>query len=821
MSIFPVVTCRPRQRVSLWLAVWGCCAVNVCCAFGGEAENFAEYVEPLLARRCYECHSHAAGEASGGLVLDSRAGWAVGGDSGPSVVPGKPEDSLLWKAVQYDLPHLQMPPEGRLPPEELTILEQWIRAGAFDSRSGGGTERPRIIDLEEGRKWWAFTPVETGIRKSGESVSAAVDRLIRETLSDHALSLAAPADRDVLLRRVTYDLTGLPPDSQRTDRLLRGPESDWNSAYAAYVDELLASPQFGEKWGRHWLDLARYADSNGASFNPPFRAAWRYRNWVIQSINDDLSVRDFIAAQLAGDLMPAETQAQADRNLIATGFLMLGSKVLGEFDKEQLTLDVVDEQLDTIGKSLLGMTVGCARCHDHKFDPIPQVDYYALAGILSSTVTLEDRLGGPKEDESDWSRRGLGEGGDQRLQEFLKDNRYAWIKATAKRFQAISALQALTAPATENASSVSPEMLQKAQAEVQRATETLTALEAQMPPYAMAVRDATKPEDIPLRIRGVPASRGDIVPRGFLQVVARVEPPAISGSVSGRLQLAEWITSNENPLTARVYVNRVWKHLFREGLVRSVDNFGTTGELPTHSRLLDLLAGEFVAADWHLKPLVRQLVLADAYRCACGTPGADDPENRLLAVQNRRRLEAEEIRDTMLWLADALDQSPGGGMIDQLPIGDLSSLGPALDISDTRRTIYQPIFRTLEDPLLRIFDGADTAMTTGARSRTVVATQALYFLNAEAVRRTADHLGRELRLGQPAPTGARNVADDAAALVRAAFSRIVCRPPTQAELAILVRYLIAQGDVASGITPHDVSKLCQAILASTQFQFLE
>jgi hypothetical protein len=781
----------------------------------GDVEFFREYVEPLLARRCYECHSHASEEASGGLVLDSKAGWSVGGDTGPSIVPGKPEESLLWKAVQYNLPHLTMPPDGKLPADELALLERWIREGAADPRTSGKAAHRTGIDLEKGRQWWAFQPVPP--KSFSGSLADQIDQRITEKLQDEGIDPAPPATIPALIRRLSFDLTGLPPRKEDLQKIAAARESDRPARVAEYVDRLLASRQFAEKWGRHWLDVARYADSNGSSFNPPFHEAWRYRNWVIDAVDRDLPVNEFIARQLAGDLLPAANQAERDENLIATGYLMLGSKVLGEFDKEQLTLDVIDEQLDTIGKSLLGLTVACARCHDHKFDPIPQSDYYALAGILWSTVTLDDRIGGPKEDESDWSRRGLGDGGDERLLLFLKAQRYAWVKATGKRFQAASKLAELERT-NGTAAGRNQEALTAARDELRDAERALAALEAQLPAYAMAPRDADQPVDIPLRVRGVPASHGPVVPRGFLQVAAFQGQPRVSAQSSGRLELAEWVTSDKNPLTARTYVNRVWKHLFREGLVRSVDNFGTTGERPTHPELLDDLTGAFLQSRWRLKPLVRAIVLSQAYQRSSGTPPAEDPENRLFSVQNRRRLEPEEIRDSLLQLSGRLDQSTGDSLIGHLPIGDVSNLGEALRIGDQRRTVYQPVIRTLEAEVLQIFDAPNSAMSTGARSRTIVAPQALYFMNSEFVHQAAERIAEQAAANVVIEADSPRALKDA---VSRCFQAIVHRSPTAAEQAVLLGYLENQAAGPSGLSRHDLMKLCQTILASTQFQFIE
>ena len=797
--------------------------------------HFNDYILPLLQQRCYDCHSHEFDEASGGLVLDSKAGWSVGGDSGPPIVPGKPDKSLLLKVIRYQVSGLEMPPDGKLSDEEIGWVEDWIADGAVDPRADGKAAEKRTIDLDTGRSWWAFQPLPEPSDVDGRGARLGrgnlVDPFINRKLADAGLQPAAPADEEVLLRRLSYDLTGLPPSTEALglqslpsgDSASGGARVSSTDDLARAVDHLLDTRQFAEKWGRHWLDLARYADSNGSSFNPPFRKAWKYRNWVIEAIDQGMPIDEFIRKQIAGDLLPYDDQQERDANLIATGYLMLGSKVLGDFDKQQLTLDVADEQIDTIGKSLLGLTVACARCHDHKFDPIPQVDYYAIAGILTSTVTLEDRLGGRLADESDWSRRGLGPGGDEELQAFLDENRHDWTAAVGKRFRArreVEKLEAKLADAPGSEEEPLREKLAEQREKLADAERTLSDFARQLPDYAMAAADAEQTGDEALRIRGVAGSPGQIVPRGFLQVATDGEArPEIPEDRSGRLELARWITSSDNPLTARVFVNRVWKHLFREGLVRSVDNFGTMGEQPSHPELLDELTARFVANGWQLKPLVRELVLSDAYRRSTGPVPDSDPENRLLATQNRRRLDPEEIRDTLLELQGALDLSPGEGMIDHLPISDVSNLGEALKISDHRRTIYQPVIRTLEPTVLQVFDAPVNTMTTGARSKTVVAQQALFFLNSQDVVATAESVAGELLQGRESLTTA--TASTVSGLVDQAFTQIVGRQPKEQEREVLLRYTTRQADDLYGLTRHDALKLCQTILSSTQFQFLD
>ncbi|MCC7420289.1 MAG: DUF1553 domain-containing protein [Planctomycetaceae bacterium] len=353
-------------------------------------EYFETHIRPLLVKRCYECHSAEAKELKGGLALDTRSGWAAGGDSGPAIVPGKPDESHLIAAVRYQ--SFEMPPKGRLPEAEIALLVKWVERGAPDPRDGttpAKAEAATAIDFDKARQFWAFQLPEARRAPAVQNADWPADDLDRHILArleDRGLQPSPDADRATWLRRVTQDLTGLPPRPVDLEDFLADSRAD---ATARVVDRLLASPEFGVHWGRHWLDVARYADSNGSDFNATFFNAWRYRNYVIDAFNDDKPYVDFVREQIAGDLLPAATDEQRERQLVATSFLMVGAKMLSERDKSKLTMDVVDEQIDTVGKAFLGMTLGCARCHDHKFDPIPTEDYYALAGIFRSTVTLE------------------------------------------------------------------------------------------------------------------------------------------------------------------------------------------------------------------------------------------------------------------------------------------------------------------------------------------------------------------------------------------------------------------------------------------------
>lgn len=356
-----------------------------------EGDDFFEsQVRPILVKHCYECHSEQAGERNGGLWLDRKAGWAEGGDSGPAIVPGKVETSLLIESIRYRNEDLQMPPNGRLSAKEIAVLEKWVAVGAPDPRDAAveNTVRRKDIDYEQARQGWAYRPLQdqpVPVIQPDDWAGSNVDAFLLDKLREAGVEPGTDATPEQLIRRVYYDLTGLPPTQSEVAAFVADPSTE---AFTAVVDELMSRRAFGEKWGRHWLDVARYADSNGGDRNFTFYQAWRYRNWVIDAFNCDLSYYDFVRAQLAGDLLPADSDGQRGKQLVAATFLSLGPKMLTERDKEKLFLDTADEQIDTMGRAFLGLTLGCARCHDHKFDPISQEDYYALAGIFRSTEVV-------------------------------------------------------------------------------------------------------------------------------------------------------------------------------------------------------------------------------------------------------------------------------------------------------------------------------------------------------------------------------------------------------------------------------------------------
>jgi cytochrome c553 len=643
-------------------------------------EFFENRVRPLLVANCFTCHSADTNSRSG-LRVDDRNGLLVGGSRGPAIVPGNPDASLLIKAVGYR-GKLKMPPERPLAENEVAILRRWIKEGApWTKVESVAADRHVTADYERLRKeHWAWQPLQNP-QPPHVADSAwpkdAIDSFLLSRLKSKGLKPVGDAARLPLIRRVTFDLTGLPPSLAEIDNFVAD-RSPTSVALERVVDRLLASPTFGERWGRHWLDVARYAESTGSARNLPFPHAWRYRDYVIDAFNNDKPYDEFIREQIAGDLLPSSTQAERTERLIATGFLALGVKDVNQRFKVRYVMDNIDEQIDTVTRSTLALTASCARCHDHKFEPIPTADYYALAGIFSSTdmcAALRNKMGGGGLDY----------------------------------FDPQMMLRLPTAPGSKQVS------------------------------VGLGARDAKVVSDAAIRIRGIAEKHGPVVPRGFLSVVHYSGQPAVNLKQSGRLELAEWLTSPQNPLASRVIVNRVWHHLFGEGIVKSVDNFGVTGDAPTHPELLDHLARRFIRDGWSIKRLVRTIVLTRAYRLSTQAPAENvalDPENELLWRHTPRRLEAEEIRDATLAAAGRLDFSrPVGSPTMNLPVRELTNSGPQAKHlieeaqSSRHRSVYLPLLRGLTPESLAVFDFAEQGMVTGDRDTTTVAPQALYLLN--------------------------------------------------------------------------------------------
>lgn len=807
-----------------------------------QVEFFEKHIRPLLAARCYSCHAVKTGKAEGDLTLDSRRGWQNGGENGPAIVPGDVAGSLLIAAVRYEDDGMQMPPDKALPAEAVVLLERWVKMGAPDPRDQVMTHAaasPAPSDPVAGRLHWAFRPLrqlEIPDVKTIDWSRSEIDHFVLAELEAADLAPATDADRRALLRRTCFQLTGLPPTEEQSVNFL---SNQSHSAFAQLVDELLASRHFGERWGRHWLDLARYADSNGLDENFLFREAWRYRNWAIAAVNDDMPYNEFLRQQIAGDLLPFDSVEQHDRQRVAAGFLVMGPKVLLGNNAKERIMDVADEQLDTIGKTVLGQTLGCARCHDHKFDPVPTADYYALAGIFTSTNVMEQRymLGQQRVMEQ---LVGLGPNGEEVDNDYeafwrSKDKHNEHVKQANQALKLLKEgdRDALTAFSVKHENAVAEGVLdetltqeERVKRQETRVAEVVAAAKPrEIPPRAMVPSDSETPKDEAIRIAGQFDQPGDTVARGVLRVVSDhgIEIPA---GQSGRLQLADWLCDVENGagrVAARVYANRVWRHLIGRGLVRTVDNFGRTGEEPSHPELLDHLATRLIESGWSTKALIREIVLSRTFALSSEHNGAAqtvDPDNHLLWRAHRRRLEPEAIRDAMLSAAATLDLTPMDSTVSYL--GDQAT---AVGKNENRRrtdfpcrSVYLPVIRNDLPEVFDAFDFADPHATTGMRPETMVATQGLFILNDKSVMDAAEATTRRILNDVSS--------NDTERTVDSMFELVVNDSATAAERGSLVEFIQSTTEQLK----HDGEKepavralaiACHALFASSRFQILE
>lgn len=801
-------------------------------------EFFENRVRPLLIRHCYSCHSRQSGTSEGNLLLDSQKGWQHGGDQGPALVPGEPDNSLLIRAVRYADADLQMPPKRTLSKEDISLLEHWISIGAPDPRSESAAPAVKPSDPVAGRKHWAFrtlTPSQVPVLKNDSWPRTTIDSFVLAALDTEGLSPSPDADQRTMCRRLYFQLHGLPPSQQQMDEFLSDSRPD---SVKHLVDQLLDSPAFGQRWGRHWLDLARYADSNGLDENFLFREAWRYRNWVIDAVNEDKRIDEFILEQIAGDLLPFDSIEQRDQQRIATGFLAMGPKVLLGNSADERIMDVADEQLDTIGKTVLGQTLGCARCHDHKFDPIPTADYYALAGIFTSTRVMETRymLGQQRNMEQ---LVGLGTDGEQTDDEYEAFWRER-DKRTERVKQGKAALELLQKDDTTGLASfaesnsdvvaASATLLElpkeeRIQGQQKRIAELEAAAKPQpIPPRAMIASESSKPANEHIRLAGQFDQRRTEVNRGFLKVFGAATE-RIPENQSGRLQLGTWLTNVETGagrMAARVLSNRIWHHLIGRGIVRTVDNFGRSGEPPTHPELLDHLAKSLIDSDWSTKSLIRRIVLSRTFAMSSQHDDHShsvDPENRWLWRAHRRRLDPESFRDAMLSVAGNLELEQLDSTVSYL--GDQAT---AVGKNENRRrtdfkcrTVYLPVIRNDLPELLNVFDFADPHATTGMRPKTMVATQGLFVLNDESVMQAAEETARRLL--------ATADKKDNPQLVTDLFELVLNSTPDERERDDVLVFL----DASVADQPDDDGEailkawtmVCHALFASSRFQLLE
>ncbi len=790
-------------------------------------EFFENRIRPVLVEHCYKCHAADADKVRGKLLLDTREATRAGGETGPAVVPGKPEKSLLLSAIKHE--DLEMPPDRRLPKEVVADFEKWIRAGAADPREGPAAADVvhQEIDIEAGRKFWAFQPV---VHPSVPNVRDKswprdeIDAFVLARLEDAGLQPVAAADTETLLRRLCFDLTGLPPTVEQRARFERATAANVTSAVVDLVDELLDSPAFGERWGRHWLDVARYGESNGNSRNATFPYAWRYRDYVIQAFNRDTPYDEFIQQQIAGDLLPAPSVDERNRNLIATGFLALGSKpVIRGGNGKGFIPDVAADQIEVTMRGILGMTVFCARCHDHKFDPIPTTDYYALAGIFASSQTL---YGGSRGNMGGAPATGFHvlasrDAGEVKAYEDWKKR----LANLQKRQREVGREVKKLRPRKKGAAPKNPQKYDQLLAEQKEIAKELKKLQqdrVEPPGQAMGIAEGDKVTEVPVYVRGEKAS-GPPIPRHFLTVAYEGEMPSLPPDSSGRLELAQWLTSPSNPLAARVIVNRIWSHLFGEGLVRTVDNFGVNGDRPTHPELLDYLAAEFVANDWSMKRFIKRLVLTRTYQLSSAHQDKNyeaDPDNLLLWRHPRWRLEAEAIRDAILTASGQLDLTPPQGSV-------VESRGEVL-IQDkltpdtfhqpsNHRSVYLPILRNGLPEMLEVFDLGDPSLVVGKRDTTTVPSQDLYLMNSPFVIEQAQHFARLLQAE----------AKDDGSRIELAYLRALGRQPTDPERQRAASFLAMSREALEKNTADTDQRLtdawaslCQALFVSAEFRYL-
>lgn len=922
-----------------------------------QTEFFEQKIRPVLADRCYKCHSAEADKIKGGLLLDTREGVIRGGESGAMIVPGDPDKSLLIQALRYTDESLKMPPKEMLSTNQIADFAAWVRMGAPDPRAEKTARTYRVTTNS-----WAFRAPELPPIpkvKNKKWASQPIDAFILARLEQKKLLPAKSADKRTLIRRASFDLTGLPPKPEQVEAFLRDSSPE---AFAKVVDQMLDSRQYGENWGRHWLDVARYADSNGLENNVLLTNAWRYRDYVIKAFNSDKPFDEFAREQIAGDLLPANSETNKHEKLIATGYLVLGPKSLNDPEQEKVLMDVADEQIDVTMRGFNALTVSCARCHDHKFDPIPTRDYYALAGIFRSTRTLaagrqnpgvfwHERMLAPRGvaeefeayeakvaqmqadltaarqmnrtfaggmnsktmagivvDNTDAQITGtwkpsnystnfvdanyLQDGNDKnnkgknsaRFVPMLpKSGRYevrvsytpSWNRATnvpvriesaegvktvsinqrlaptfdkaftsvgvfdfaagtngaviisnagTTGFVVVDAVQFLPAESMTMMASETPAARPKpvkllSMVEQEELDDKLQELQSKAPPdlpRAMAVQDGSV-QNCRINIRGDTQKLGEEVPRGFLGILGgfRLE----SQSDSGRLELANWIASRRNPLTARVMANRIWHHLFGRGLVPSTDNFGALGDLPIHPELLDYLAIQFMNDGWSCKKLIRSIMLSSAYQMS-SEMNADaygkDPDNRYLWRMSRRRLPAESIHDALLLVSGQLDESSGGpafsGGVNPMPnpAGRPAQVQPSY-----RRAVYQPTLRNNVPEILQIFDFVDPHVLNGKRHITTVATQSLFMMNSPYVIDLAKRWSQKLA-SAPGSDQTR---------VSKAYEEAFGRPPSRDETQRALRYV---ADFSAEIDPGSTDSVrdrawrsfCHALLASSEFRFL-
>lgn len=779
--------------IPLWAAlvlILATASIGLADDSAGDTDFFERRIRPILVEHCYACHSEDAQEQQGGLLLDRQSGWLAGGNTNAAVVPGEPEVSLLITAVRYDDENLQMPPDGQLDRATVQVLEQWVRMGAPGPRNDrGDTAFSRLGDQEylfgEAASHWSFQPV-AAVEPPDTPQAAwnynSIDRFVWEGQVRQRLSPSAPADSRTLIRRLYFDLTGLPPLDAEVDQFVRRAAMDRPGTIRETIDALMETPAYGHHIARLWLDVARYADTDSA-YRPDTRTphyfpfAFTYRDYVIASFNDDKPFDQFIKEQLAADLMGFDADAP---ELAALGFLAVGPHA------NRAPNEALDDWIDLTTRGLMGISVACARCHDHKYEPIPTADYYALRGVFAA-LTRPSPL--------DEKRQPLVSGYEPAPSDFADYHRQRKQIDTK-----IAAAAGKKARGNNRPVAVKIRETELAQ---------LLLFHPGAPARAMVVLEKPRPPAAYVHIRGDATARGEPVPRRFLKIIDPVQPPFPDNS-SGRLQLAEKIVDPQNPLTARVFVNRVWGQLIGSHLVDTPSDFGLQGAPPTHPELLDWLTADFMAHQWSVKHLVRSIVSSQTYQQSSehrNAMAAMDPQNRQLWRANRKHLSIEAMRDAMLMVSGELDLTPRGRAAELW--------GPEYT---RRRAIYGYINRFNLDPTLRAFDFPSPMQTQPHRGESIVSPQALFTMNSPFVIDQALAVTlRQTFVG----------CDSDEQRVEMLFRMIFQRLPAGNEVTRALKFVEAQNRLVKKTKPSPRfiespwPLIAQALLMSNEFQYLD
>lgn len=773
-------------------------------------EFFERKIRPVLVERCHKCHSSGSQKLQAGLLLDSREAILKGGDSGAAVTPGNVEESLLVQAVRHD--GLKMPPDGLLPGHVVADIERWVRLGApWPKESGPGAQvlQKRQIDVAAGRSFWAFQPVvERPVPATAHATwpRTKVDHFVLRALEQHGMRPSPAADKRTLVRRLYYDLVGLPPSSEEVAAFIADESAD---AYERLVERLLASPLYGERWARRWLDVVRYGEDHPDGFLPP-RNAWKYRDWVIRALNDDLPYDEFVRRQLAADQIAGLPRPE----LAALGYLGLSPQYAKEEKRTKevtatILADEWEERIDLVTRSLLGLTVACARCHDHKFDPVTSADYYSLAGVLASTQLVERPTVAMFEEDSlniarmtedlrehqqrEKSRRTQREG----LKKSKEPDIYRYDKEILESASEIQRITSLLPPDFDRIPRV--DAVHDA---AQRINDEFFVIRELVSPEAKfwthVEYDVGRAQDVAIQVRGNVSQPGAVVPRRFLEVLSSTGAgPFRRGS--GRVDLADAIVKDASSLAGRVIVNRIWGWHFGRPLVQTPSNFGELGARPTHPELLDDLTARFIRGGWSLKGLHREIVLSATYRQSSSYQArhaASDPENALLWRANRQRLDLEAWRDAMLQVSGRMNREIGG------PSGDLD------DAAMLRRSVYAKVSRKDPSAVQRLFDFPQAIRHSEERAVTTTSLQQLFYLNSGFIEAQAA-AANELVYAADSDRGA---------LVRAAFVRVLSREPADNELTRAVEFF----GRLDGLDEKDrCAVLVQALLTSNEFLFVD